>query len=207
MFIHLFARFYGDKKVTAPVTVERAKQTLDLDHFPQPGHHRACRFLFHQLRVVNLTGGIVQNHNQIVPALVAKPLVLAAVNMQQHPRYGPPLAPPAMLASLAPPGHQPGPLQRLLHERVAQLNLMLLFELLVKVPHIEIEVFLAIEPQHLFHLLHRHPLITRPRLAPIHQTRLAVGLQPLAPPPHRPVCYPNDFRRLLPGNLLRQRFQ
>jgi hypothetical protein len=39
-----------------------------------------------QLRVVDLAGGVVEDHGQVVPALVLKPLVLAAIDVQQHPR-------------------------------------------------------------------------------------------------------------------------
>ena len=44
---------------------------------------------FHQLSVVDLTGRIVQHCQQIVPAFILKPLVLAGVNMQHHALQGP----------------------------------------------------------------------------------------------------------------------
>jgi hypothetical protein len=72
--------------MAAAVAVQRAKQPLLLNHLAQAGHHGACRFLFHQLRVVDLAGRIVQDHDQVVPPIVLKPAVLAAINVQQHPR-------------------------------------------------------------------------------------------------------------------------
>src|SRR5215831_2467062 len=57
--------------------MNRAKYTFALDYFLLSGHHRQSRFLFHQLRVVDLAGGIVQNHDEVIPALVLKPLMPA----------------------------------------------------------------------------------------------------------------------------------
>ena len=36
------------------IAVQRAEQTLGLDHFPQPGHYRPGRLFLHQLPVVDL---------------------------------------------------------------------------------------------------------------------------------------------------------
>ena len=69
-----------------------------LDDFAQPNHHRASRFLFHQLCVVDLAGRIIQDHQQIVLPAILKPGVLAAIHMQHHPRKGPPWTPGAMAA-------------------------------------------------------------------------------------------------------------
>jgi hypothetical protein len=120
-----------------PVAVQRTEQTLSFDHLPQGRHHRPRRFLLHQLRVIYLAGGVIQNHHQVVPALVLKPLVLAAVDVQQHPRQRSPRAPPPMRPTPLTALHQPGPLQRPLYPGVAQLDPMLLSQLLVKVPYVE----------------------------------------------------------------------
>jgi hypothetical protein len=55
---------FGVKEVTAPIAVERAEQAFAFDHLAHRCHHRARGFLLHQLRVVNLAGGVVQNHEQ-----------------------------------------------------------------------------------------------------------------------------------------------
>ena len=92
------------------------------------------------MRVVDFAGRVIQNHDQVVPALVAEPLVLAAVDVQQHAWHGPPLAAPSMLPTSLPARDQAGPLQRLLHPRIAQLDAMLFAQLLVKVPDVQVIV-------------------------------------------------------------------
>ena len=34
----------------------------------------------HRLRIVNFAGGVVQDHNQVMPALILKPQVMATVD-------------------------------------------------------------------------------------------------------------------------------
>ena len=89
MRIDLLAGFAGDKEMAAAIAVQRAEQTFALDYFAQGNHHRAGGFFFHQLRVVDLARGVVQDHQQIVVAIVGKPAMLAAINVQQHARQGP----------------------------------------------------------------------------------------------------------------------
>jgi len=72
MLIDFLAGLRRIEKVTATVAVKRAEQTPRCDHRAQPSHHRARRFLLHQLRVVDLAGGVVQNHDQVVPALLSQ---------------------------------------------------------------------------------------------------------------------------------------
>ena len=138
------------------VGIERTEQPLLFNHCPQPGHHGGGRFLLGQLRIVDLAGGVVQDHDQVVPALILKPLMIAAVDVQHHPRQRTPLTPLAMHAAPGLALHQTGSLQRLLHPRVAQPDLMFLAELLMKVPHVQIEVLVPIQAQNLFGLLLRH---------------------------------------------------
>ena len=59
-----------------------AEDTFPGDHFQQPGQHRGAGFFVHQLGIVDLAGGIVQNDQQVIPALVLKPAVLTAIDVQ-----------------------------------------------------------------------------------------------------------------------------
>ena len=79
-----------------------------------------------------------------MPALILKPLVMAAVDMQHHARQRTTLPAFAVDASLRLPLHQAGALQRLLHPGVAQPDPVLLRELLVEVAHVQIEVLLPV---------------------------------------------------------------
>ncbi len=155
---HRPPRRRGVKKVARPIAVERAESPLPLDHFPQPGHHRARRFLLYQLRVVGLAGGVIDDLDQVIPALVLKPLMPTPVQVQQHPRQRPARSPLAMHASLPPLLHQPRPLQRPLHPRAAQLDTVRFLQLLAKVPYVQVRVLLLTEPQHLFRLRQGNPL-------------------------------------------------
>ena len=76
------------------IAIKRAKHSLLLNHLPQRGQHCGRRFFFHQLRIIDLTGGIVEDDDQIMPPLVTEPLVFAAVNVQQHASHWPTLSPP-----------------------------------------------------------------------------------------------------------------
>jgi len=123
--------------------------------------------------------------------------------MQQHARQRTSRTPLAVHAALPAPGHQSGALQRLLHPRVAQLDPVLLHQLLVKMAHVQIEILLPIQPQHLLHLGQRHPPTTRPAPPPVHQPVIAVRFVSLPPAAHRPVADADDLRRLPPADLLR----
>jgi hypothetical protein len=118
----------GDGNGLRPSSLRTAPlldSTLGLNNRTQPRHHRPGRFLFHQLGVTDLAGGIIQDHDQVVPTLVAKPAVLAAINVQHHSGKWSPLPAPPVFAPPLPPGHQTRSLQCLLHPRVAQLDAML----------------------------------------------------------------------------------
>lgn len=56
-----------EPELAAPIRVQGAEQLLTLDHLPHRGHDRGCG--------MDLAGGIVQDHDQPVPALILKPLV------------------------------------------------------------------------------------------------------------------------------------
>src|SRR5258708_5401341 len=193
--------------MAAPIAVQRAEYAFALDHFLQSRHHCRRRFLFHQLRVIDLARGVVQNHDQVVPPFILKPLVAAAVDVQQHPRQRPPLAPFAMHPALAPPRHQPRSLQRLLHPGVAQLDAMLSFQLLVKMLYVHVEILLPVEREYFLHGCQRHPPMRRLPSPPVHQTVVSLFLVALTPAPHVPVADPKDLGRLPPCNLFRHGLQ
>ncbi len=68
----------------------------------------------------------------------------AAVDVQQHARQRPPFPPLAMHSPFAPPRYQSGPLQSLFHPAVAQLDPVLLAQLLVKMLHVQIEIAIPV---------------------------------------------------------------
>ena len=108
LVIDLAAALRRIPEMGSAVGIERAEQPLPFDHRPQPGHHRGRCFFFGQLRIVDLAGGVVQDHDQVVPALILKPLVIAAVDVQHHPRQWTPLTPPAVHAAPGLALHQAG---------------------------------------------------------------------------------------------------
>src|SRR5208282_2835078 len=108
-----------------------------------------------------------------------------------------------MHSALAPLRHHPRPLQQPFHPAVADLYLVLLLQLLVKVPNVQIEVLLPIQPQDFLHHRHRHPLgrwLTPPPVKQSSEPELFIAL---APAPHLPVADPYDLSRLPPRDLLR----
>src|SRR5712672_3116849 len=124
------------------------------------------------------------------------------IGVSPHARHRPPFSSPAVLAAFSSARHQPRSLQRLLHEGVAQMDAMLFAELLMKVPHVQIEVGVPVQTQHLLHLGHRHPPVAGLAFTPVHQPRIAVGLQPFPPSPHGPIGHPDDLGCFPPGDLL-----
>jgi len=61
--IDRFSGLRGQPEMAAAIAVQGAEQAFPLDHFPERRHHCQRRFLFHQLRVIDLAGSIVQNHD------------------------------------------------------------------------------------------------------------------------------------------------
>src|ERR1017187_4036476 len=106
-------------------------------------------------------------------------------------------------SALPPLGHHPRPLQDPFHPAVADLHLVLLLQLLVKVPYLQIEILLPIQPQNFLHHRHCHPLGRRLPPPPVKQTPETEPLITLPPPPHLPVADPDDLGRLPPRDLLR----
>src|SRR5262250_2956234 len=103
--------------MAAAIAVQSTEDSLALNHFLQPSHHRQRRFLFGQLCVVDLAGGIVQDHDPVIPAFVLEPLMMAPVDVQQHARQGTPRPALAMGTVLALPRHQSPPLATLTSPR------------------------------------------------------------------------------------------
>jgi hypothetical protein len=62
------------------------RKHLSLDHLAERRQDGHGRFFFHQLRVLDLAGGVVQNHQQVVSPLILKPGGRTPIQMQQHPR-------------------------------------------------------------------------------------------------------------------------
>src|SRR5947199_7875262 len=157
----------------------------------------------HQLRIVDLARGIIQDHNQVIALAVLKPAMLAAINVQQHPRHGPSRSSSAMRSTFASLSDQASSLQCLLHPGVAQLDAVLLPQLFVEMSYVQVVIDLPIQAQHRLTSLERHPLRADHSLAPIRQAVVAVLLQPFPPAPHRALVDTQDLRCLPPGDLLR----
>ncbi len=127
--------------------------------------------------------------------------------MQQHASQRPPLPPFAVHPALASSPHQSGSLQHPFHPAVAEFDLVLAGQLLVKMRQVQIEILLPIELQHPLHHRHRNPLRRRLASSPVKQPPKPAFLVALSPAPHVPIADADNFRRLIPGNLLRHRLQ
>jgi hypothetical protein len=66
----------------------------------------------------------------------------AAVDVQRHPWQWTPWSSLAMHSALASPRHQPDSLQSQFYPGVAEFNLVLCPQLLMKMPHVQIEIIL-----------------------------------------------------------------
>src|SRR4051795_3427001 len=153
---HLHARpmLRHNQEVAGTIAVQRTEQPSCHHHLAQSNHHRARRFCLDQLCVVDLARGIVQYHDQFVITLIPKPAMLAAINVQHHPRQCPPRPTLAVRSRLLTPLDQSCCLQRCLYPAVTQPDTVQLAQFLVKVLYVEVEVLLPVELQHLLHRLH-----------------------------------------------------
>ena len=86
LIIDLATALRRQPEMGSTVGIERAEQPLLFDHCPQPGHHCRGRPFLGQLRIVDLAGGVVQDHDQVVLTLILKSPVFATVDVQHHPR-------------------------------------------------------------------------------------------------------------------------
>src|SRR5262245_59684888 len=123
--IDRFLSFGRIEEVTCTVAVDRTEQSLPFDHVSQRGKQRSRRFLFYQLGVVDLVGGIVENHQQVIPAIILEPLMVTPDNVEQHPRQRTTGALASVNPSVSRFGHQSRRLKRSLYPRVTQANSML----------------------------------------------------------------------------------
>src|SRR5260370_28936408 len=81
-----------------------------------------------------------------MPALILEPAMAAAIDVQKHARQRTPGSSFAMHPAFPSPLYQPGSLQGQLHPGVAELNLVLLPQLLVKMPHVQMKYFSRYSP-------------------------------------------------------------
>src|SRR5712692_423788 len=200
--VHHLPGLRRQPEVTGPIAIQSAENPAPLHHLAQRLKHRLGRFLLHQLRVIDLAGGVIQHHDQVVPLLIPQPAMRTAVDVQQHPDHRSPLAPPPMHAALPRLDRQPRSLQRQLHPGVAELDPVLLAQLLVKVPHTEIAILLPIQPQHLFGERQRHTAGTGLPGAPVIQPVVAILPVAVIQPPQLPRADAQDVRRFKPVDLL-----
>src|SRR5438552_8281128 len=73
--------------------------------------------------------------------------------------------------------------------------------------HVQIEILLPVQRQHLLHRRHRHPPSRRLPAPPVEQPVVTLFDVALSPAPHVPVADPKDLRCLPPGDLLCHRLQ
>jgi len=130
----------------------------------QRGHYGLRRFILDELGVINLIGRIIHHHNQVVPSIILKSLMMTAVQVQQHGGQWPSGPTSTMTSALWRLLHQAGCLQASLHPVVAESNPMLRDQLLVEMLHIsdvfarnglqerrrmvEIEILVSVQRQH-----------------------------------------------------------
>ena len=105
----------------------------------------------------------------------------AAVDMQEHPRQGTSRTRLAVRSPFRRPSHQTGRLQRRLHPCVAELDPVLLVQLLDEMLHVEVEIPLPIQTQHSLDLIDRHSLRAGLLRPPVEQAVTTEWLGPLSP--------------------------
>src|SRR5438132_7098006 len=75
----------------------------------------------------------------------------------------------------------------------------------MEVPHVEVEVLLAIQGEHALGLPHWHSPGARSLRSPIDQTVVTTLFKPVPVATHVPIAHPQDLRRLHPSDLLTHR--
>jgi hypothetical protein len=178
--------------MAAPVGVELAKQSVPLDHLADPAQARCRAFLLDQKGRVDRACRVVEGDHQIVlPVIARQPGKARGILVQHHAHQRP--ARPLLAMRRAPRRRfgEPGPVQRQPGHRIAELVIVPLRQLLVKMLRREPVVALRVQPQHALDLRHRRPPARRladPSVAQSHRPLIA---QPVAPPPKRPLRYPS----------------
>src|SRR5438046_9176397 len=127
----------------------------------------------------------------------------AAIDVQQHTWQRAPRSAFAMHPALQPALYQPGSLQGQFHPGVAQCNLVLGAQLLMKMSHVQIEILLPVESQNLFHQRHGDSLGRRLPPPSSGQPRIAELVVPLPPTTHVPLANADDLGRLPPRDPFR----
>src|SRR5438067_5329624 len=122
----------------------------------------------------------------------------AAIDVQQHTWQRAPRSAFAMHPALPPALYQPGSLQGQFHPGVAQCNLVLGAQLLMKMSHVQIEILLPVESQNLFHQRHGDSLGRRLPPPSIEQPVIAELFVALPPTTHVPLANADDLGRLPP---------
>ncbi len=179
-----------------------------LEDGAQGGHDRGDAFPARpQLRVEQALGGVVDDGDEREPLVgeQGQPAMATAVEMEQLAEAGPRLAPPPVAAPGAVFGHQPGALQGLLDEGVAEAHPVLAAGELVEVAHIEPLIAVAVQGQEALDLGHRRPLGRGRLAAAIEQAVIAMVLQQPPQAPNAPGAAAENVGRLDPTQLPGQR--
>jgi hypothetical protein len=183
--------------VAAAVGVELAEQPVLRDHLGQRAKARPGALLLDDKARIDRAGRVVEGDHQIVlPIIARQPGEARGILMQHHAHHRPSRPLLAMRRAPRRRPHQPRPLQRQPGHRVAQLVVVPLLQLLVKMLHREPAIALLIKPQHAQDLRGRRPAARRLADPPIAQTLRPLIAQPVAPPPERPLRDPQHLRRL-----------
>ena len=177
------------------IGVERAEKPSSLNDVTDPLKTAHGPFLRHEKRRTDLVGGVLHGHDQ-VPPLAGDPFVARSILMQHHPRDWP----PGPLAPMrAAPRGGPDPAMRLqgyADPVVAELEVMRLHQLVVKVPGREIPVARVEQLQNLHHRVHRNPVARCPAKPPVKQPLGPLRLEPVPPAPEGALRHPQNLRRL-----------
>src|SRR5437660_10780987 len=102
MVVHRLSSLRCQEEMAGSIAIKGTKQSWLLNHCAQAGHDCASRFFGHQLRVVDLAGGVVRDHYRVMPAIVTEPTVLTPSTVQQHLRRRPPRSSSPTPPALAP---------------------------------------------------------------------------------------------------------
>jgi hypothetical protein len=180
--------------MAAPVGIELAKQPVPVDHLADPAQARLGALLLDQKGRVDRARRIVQRHHQVVLRLIARqPGKPRGILMQHHADERPARPLLAMRRTLRRRLRQPGPVQREPRHRVAELVVVALHQLLVKMFRRKPVVALHVKPQHALDLLDRRPPARRLADPPVAQSHRSLIAQPVAPPPKRPLRHPQHL--------------
>ena len=162
------------------IGIERHGQAVALEDGAQGGHDRRHTLAaFTQLGVEEPLGGVVDDGDQGEPLLghQGEPLMATAIEVQQLAEARPWLPPTPMAAARPVLDLEPGRLQGLFHERVAEAHAVLPPSELVKVSDVEALVAVAIELQHALQLGDGRSLGRRGLAAAIEQAVISEVLQ------------------------------